>query len=70
MGGLKKKVEGTGKEIMGKAQKGAGKAIGDPGMQARGTEKEVAGHAEKKLGDVQGKVAHKKPGQHKAHGRH
>ena len=36
MGGLKKEVEGASKELMGKAQKGAGKAIGDPGMEARG----------------------------------
>ena len=50
MGGLKKQVEGAGKAAMGKAQKEAGKAIHDPGMEARGKEKEVGGQAEMKLG--------------------
>lgn len=44
---------------MGKAQEEAGKAIGDPGMQARGREKEVAGKAEMNLGKVREKVKKK-----------
>lgn len=56
MGGLKKQVEGAGKAAMGKAQEEAGKAIHDPGMEARGKEKEAVGMAELKLGQVQDKV--------------
>ena len=56
MGGLKKQVEGAGKAAMGKTQEEAGKAIHDPGMEARGREKAVAGKAEKKLGDVEGRL--------------
>jgi hypothetical protein len=58
----KRKQEGRDKR-----QKEAGKVIGDPGMQAKG--KEAAGHTEKP-GEALGKAGHKKPGQHKAHGRH
>jgi hypothetical protein len=67
MGGQKKKMEEKDRNSRGKTQLAAGKSSGD--TQAKGTEKEVAG--QKMPGGVQGKPeGHKKPGQHKAHGRH
>jgi uncharacterized protein YjbJ (UPF0337 family) len=67
MGGLKKQVEGAGKVAMGKAQKGAGKAIGDAGMEARGAEKEVAGQAEMNLGKVQEQFRDREKRERKGH---
>ena len=48
----KNQVNGTVKDMVGKAQEGAGKLTGSKEQQAKGLQKQVAGKAEKQLGDV------------------
>ena len=46
------KIEGTGKEAVGKVKEKTGKAIGNQDLQDRGTAEKVGGKVERKAGDV------------------
>jgi uncharacterized protein YjbJ (UPF0337 family) len=48
----KEQIKGTVKDLTGKAQEAAGKAIDDKEMQAKGLQKQVAGNVEKAVGDA------------------
>jgi uncharacterized protein YjbJ (UPF0337 family) len=46
------KVEGTAKEMKGKVQETAGRAVGNPDLEERGMDKKVEGKVQKKVGDI------------------
>lgn len=48
----KDQVKGTVKDIVGKVQRAAGKAIDNKEMQVKGLHKQVEGNAEKAIGDT------------------
>jgi len=48
----KNQVNGTVKDIVGKAQEGTGKLVGSKEQEAKGIQKQVSGKAEKQLGDA------------------
>jgi uncharacterized protein YjbJ (UPF0337 family) len=48
----KDQIKGTVKDIVGKAQEAAGKAIDNKEMQLKGMHKQVVGKAEKTIGDA------------------
>ena len=48
----KDQVKGTAKDIAGKIQEGAGKAVGSKEQEAKGLDKQVSGKAQKKYGDA------------------
>ena len=48
----KDQVKGTAKEIAGKVQKEAGKAVGSKEQEAKGRGKQISGKAQKNYGDA------------------
>jgi uncharacterized protein YjbJ (UPF0337 family) len=46
------KIEGTAKDLKGKAQEGTGRALGDPNLEQRGRDQQVEGKVQKKVGDI------------------
>lgn len=48
----KEQIEGTAKDLAGKAQEAVGKVLNDKELQVKGLQKQIAGNAEKSLGDV------------------
>ena len=48
----KDQVKGTAKDIAGKIQEEAGKAVGSKEQEAKGLDKQVSGKAQKKYGDA------------------
>ncbi len=48
----KDQIKGSTKEVAGKLQKQAGKAVGSTEQQVKGTARELAGKAQKTYGDV------------------
>ncbi len=46
------KVKGTGKQVEGKVQEGAGKLTGNEDLEAKGKGKQVEGKVQKKVGEA------------------
>ncbi len=46
------KIEGTSKNLAGKFKEAAGKALGNPRLEAQGDVDQVKGHAQKKVGEI------------------
>lgn len=46
------KVKGTAKDIKGKVKETAGRAVGNPDLEAEGAGDRAAGKTQKKIGDV------------------
>ena len=49
---IQDKAEGTAKNIAGRVKEVAGKAVGNPRLQADGTAEKVEGQIQKKIGDI------------------
>ncbi len=50
--GTRDKIEGTAKALAGRIKEGAGKAIGNPRLEAQGDRDQVAGNVQKKVGEI------------------
>lgn len=49
----KNKAQGTAREVTGKIKETAGRAVGNPDLEAEGVAEKVAGKVQRKVGDVQ-----------------
>lgn len=49
---IQDKAEGTAKNIAGRVKEVAGKAVGNPRLQADGNAEKVEGQIQKKIGDI------------------
>lgn len=47
------KIEGTAKEAKGSIKRGAGKAVGNPRLQAEGRADQAEGRVQKKVGEIE-----------------
>lgn len=54
----KDQIKGAAKNLGGKVQEAAGKALGNKAQQAKGLQKQVAGSAEKAMGDAREGLKH------------
>ena len=52
----KDQVKGTGKEIEGKVEEGAGKLTDDKDLEAKGKAKQVEGKVQKKVGEAKDRL--------------
>jgi uncharacterized protein YjbJ (UPF0337 family) len=50
--GTQDKIEGTAKNLAGKVKAGAGKALGNPRLEAQGDSDQVEGNDQKKVGEI------------------
>ena len=50
--GTQDKIEGTAKNLAGRVKEGAGKALGNPRLEAQGDCDQVKGNAQKKVGKI------------------
>jgi uncharacterized protein YjbJ (UPF0337 family) len=50
--GVRDEVEGTAKNLAGRAKEGAGKALGNPGLEGRGAREQLEGAIQKELGKM------------------
>jgi uncharacterized protein YjbJ (UPF0337 family) len=50
--GSQDEVEGTTRNLVGKVRETAGKAVGNPGLEARGDIDQVIGQSQKKIGEI------------------
>jgi uncharacterized protein YjbJ (UPF0337 family) len=50
--GTQDEIEGTTRNLVGKVKEAAGKAVGNPSLEARGDIDQVVGHAQKKIGEI------------------
>ena len=50
--GTQDKIEGSAKTLAGKIKEGAGKAVGNPRLEAKGDCDQIEGNAQKKVGEI------------------
>jgi uncharacterized protein YjbJ (UPF0337 family) len=50
--GTQDKIEGSAKTLAGKIKEGAGKAVGNPRLEAKGDCDQIEGKAQKKVGEI------------------
>ena len=50
--GPQDKIEGTAKALVGKIKEEAGKAVGNPRLEAKGDCDQIKGNAQKKVGEI------------------
>jgi uncharacterized protein YjbJ (UPF0337 family) len=50
--GTQDKIEGTAKVLVGKIKETAGKAVGNPRLEAKGDCEQIEGTAQKKVGEI------------------
>jgi uncharacterized protein YjbJ (UPF0337 family) len=50
--GTQDEVEGTTRNLVGKVKEAAGKAVGNPSLEARGDVDQIVGNAQKKVGEI------------------
>jgi uncharacterized protein YjbJ (UPF0337 family) len=50
--GTQDEIEGTTRNLTGKIKEAAGKAVGNPRLEAQGDIDQIRGHAQKKVGEI------------------
>jgi uncharacterized protein YjbJ (UPF0337 family) len=50
--GARDEIEGTAKNLVGKVKEAAGKALGNPRLEAQGDRDQIKGNAQKKVGQI------------------
>jgi uncharacterized protein YjbJ (UPF0337 family) len=50
--GAQDQIEGTARNLVGKVKEGAGRAVGNPRLEARGDIDQIVGQTQKKIGEI------------------